>query len=127
SSDVYNRQNFNIETIFIHADKNRIARVLSNLLSNAIKFTTKGKIDIIVQNDNDGYITIKIRDYGTGIDKDILPRLFDKFVTGSASGTGLGLYICKNIIETHGGKIWTGYNQGTTFTFTLPISNHKMS
>ncbi|MDN5867958.1 MAG: ATP-binding protein [Candidatus Nitrosocosmicus sp.] len=127
SFDSYNGNNNNNETIFIHADKNRIARVLSNLLSNAIKFTTKGKIDIIVQNDNDGYITIKIRDYGTGIDKDILPRLFDKFVTGSASGTGLGLYICKNIIETHGGKIWTGYNQGTTFTFTLPISNHKMS
>lgn len=121
-SDSENNQN-NVKTMFIHADKNRITRVLSNLLSNSIKFTKNGEIDILLQK-SDGHLSVKIRDYGPGIDKDILPRLFDKFITGSLSGTGLGLYICKNLIEAHGGKIWASNNNdgiGSTFMFSLPI------
>ena len=71
----------------------------------------------------------KISDSGPGIDKEILPRLFDKFITGSPSGTGLGLYICKNIIEAHGGNIWAknnDENKGATFAFTLPIVTQKL-
>ena len=69
-------------------------------------------------------VFVKISDSGPGIDKAILPKLFDKFITDSPSGTGLGLYICKNIIEAHGGKIGAKNNnedKGATFTFTLPI------
>ena len=69
-------------------------------------------------------VFVKISDSGPGIDKAILPKLFNKFITGSPSGTGLGLYICKNIIEAHGGNIWAknnNENKGATFTFTLPI------
>jgi signal transduction histidine kinase len=69
-------------------------------------------------------VFVKISDSGPGIDKEVLPKLFNKFITGSPSGTGLGLYICKNITEAHGGNIWTknnNENKGATFTFTLPI------
>jgi signal transduction histidine kinase len=115
------------QTMFVYADKNRITRTLSNLLSNALKFTKNGKIDVTVQkNSDDDYLSIKIRDYGPGIDEAILPRLFGKFITGTSSGTGLGLYISKNIVEAHLGKLRAENNyeddrKGATFTFTLPI------
>jgi signal transduction histidine kinase len=114
--------------IFINADKTRITQVLSNLLSNSIKVTKMGVIEIQSETKCVDHISIKIRDYGPGIDKLLLPRLFDKFVTGTSAGTGLGLYICKNIIEAHRGKIWAENNHdnnGATFTFTLPINNRK--
>jgi signal transduction histidine kinase len=114
------------EAIYIYADKNRIIRVLYNLLSNSIKFTKHGRIDIMLEKNSD-HLTLKIRDYGAGMDENILPSLFGKFITTSPSGTGLGLYISKNIIEAHGGKIWAENNkdnQGATFTFTLPINYH---
>jgi signal transduction histidine kinase len=65
-----------------------------------------------------------MKDSGAGIDPEIFPRLFTKFATKSDVGTGLGLYICKNIVEAHGGKIWAENNYngiGATFYFTLPI------
>jgi signal transduction histidine kinase len=65
-----------------------------------------------------------VKDTGEGIAEEILPNLFSKFITYSNTGTGLGLYICKNIIESHGGKIWAENNydgKGATFRFTLPI------
>ena len=71
---------------------------------------------------NDVLITIK--DTGKGIDPEIFPRLFEKFATNSFSGTGLGLYISKAIIEAHGGRIWAENNKnekGATFNFTLPM------
>ena len=68
---------------------------------------------------------VSIRDRGTGIDSDILPRLFTKFTTKSSQGTGLGLYISKSIIEAHGGQIWAQNNfdedKGATFSFSLPL------
>ena len=95
---------------------------------NAIKFTKKGSITIVVKNTYN-IVFVKISDSGPGIDKEILPKLFDKFITGSPSGTGLGLYICKNIIEAHGGNIWAknnDENNGATFAFTLPIVAQKI-
>ena len=70
-----------------------------------MKFTKKGSITIVVKKTYN-MMFVKISDSGPGIDKAILPNLFNKFITGSPSGTGLGLYICKNIIEAHGGNIW---------------------
>ncbi len=113
-------------TVSIFADKSRITQVLSNLLSNSIKFTENGEIDIVIEEiSSNKEISIKIKDSGPGISKEVLPKLFEKFITGSPSGTGLGLYICKNIIKAHGGNIWAKNNQdniGVTFTFTLPIN-----
>jgi signal transduction histidine kinase len=98
--------------------------LILNLLSNAYKFTENGKI-IININKNDNQIYIKVQDNGQGIHHTILPRLFGKFATKSEIGTGLGLYISKNIVEAHGGKIWAENNsngRGSTFYFTLPIA-----
>jgi two-component system, OmpR family, sensor histidine kinase VicK len=140
------------QPIFIYADKNRIQQVISNLLSNALKFTENGIITITMErfkdnnnsnnNSNDDYddddnekqefVCIKIKDTGKGIDPEVLPRLFEKFATKSERGTGLGLYISKNIVEAHGGKIWGMNNKnnnnmyvenGAEFGFTLPLFN----
>jgi signal transduction histidine kinase len=116
------------EGIFIEADKNRINQVISNLLSNAIKFTDEGTVSIsAVPNTNQ--IVMSITDTGSGIDSEILPRLFTKFATKSRRGTGLGLFISKSIIEAHGGKIWGKNNcpegKGATFGFSLPFQNRN--
>jgi signal transduction histidine kinase len=126
----------NNNEIIVEADRNRISQVIHNLLDNAIKFTEKGSITIIVEtkkdntNNKQNEILISIKDTGTGIHPDILPKLFTKFVTKSPiPGTGLGLFISKCIIEMHDGKIWAINNKeldrekgiGSTFTFSLPI------
>ena len=113
--------------IFINADKNRIIQVLDNLLTNAIKFTKDGIVLISitwkrVENHTDTII-VRVKDTGTGIHPEVLPRLFLKFASSSEIGTGLGLFISKNIVEAHGGKIWGENNtdgKGTTFVFCLP-------
>lgn len=111
----------------VYADKMRISQVISNLLSNAAKFTQEGTVRInATRSYNDVLVTIN--DSGSGIAEDLLPRLFTKFATKSEKGTGLGLYISKNIIEAHGGVIWAQNNldgKGATFGFTLPLSEPK--
>jgi len=110
--------------IVLKADKDRLSEVMWNLLDNATKFTEKGSISIASRKENN-HITITVKDSGSGIDSDVLPKLFTKFVTKSEKGTGLGLYIAKSIIEAHGGKIWAESNKdgkGATFTFTLPLT-----
>ena len=110
------------EGIFIEADRGRINQVISNLLSNAIKFTNEGTVSVAAVPNNTE-IVVSISDTGIGIDSEILPRLFTKFATKSTTGTGLGLFISKSIIEAHGGKIWGENNddKGATFAFSLPI------
>jgi signal transduction histidine kinase len=116
--------------ILLHADKSRIAEVISNLLSNAVKFTANGTITISAEkdkNNNDSernWVIVNVKDTGQGIDVDMLPRLFTKFASKSYHGTGLGLFISKGIVEAHGGKIWAKNNVdgiGATFSFSLPI------
>ena len=139
------------EHIFIEADKERLTQVIDNILDNAFKFTdAEGSVTVTIvkqeahspprkpqlgehieqrqrdlgQQKQQQYANIIIRDTGTGIDPQILPRLFSKFATKSHRGTGLGLHISKNIIEAHGGKIWAennGNGKGATFTIALPL------
>ena len=120
--------------ILIVADKVRVGRVISNLLNNAIKFTSKGEITISVielkdnnNNDDDddgnGEIQVNIKDTGTGLSPAILPKLFSKFVSTDSGGTGLGLFVSRNIVEAHGGKIQAQNNDdgiGAMFSFTIP-------
>ena len=131
---IHNNQSNNSK-IFAFADKNRIQQVIFNLLDNASKFTEKGEINLSIEKYNDSnYAKIRIQDTGTGIDAGILSRLFEKFATKSERGTGLGLYTSKNIVEAHGGRIWTENNnnnnnttndsKGTVFLFTLPLTNY---
>lgn len=109
------------DKMYVEADRDRITQVISNLIHNAIKFTSKGTI-LITSKRIGNEIIVSIHDNGPGIDPQILPILFSKFATKSDKGTGLGLYICKNIIEAHDGKIWVENNtdhDGTTFSFSL--------
>lgn len=111
------------ENIFVKADKGRLTQVLSNILDNALKFTKEGNIIISTKKSKNEELMVSIKDSGTGIDPEILPQLFKKFATKSEQGTGLGLFISKNIIEAHGGIMWGENNSesnGSTFYFTLP-------
>src|SRR5215217_1390320 len=112
---------------FVVADKRRISQVLSNLVSNALKFTKSGTVSVSIEEvKNDDYnkeFIAAVKDTGTGIDSDIMPQLFTKFVSKSQTGTGLGLFISKSIVEAHGGRIWAENNpdgKGVTFRFSLP-------
>lgn len=123
----YDNHNSNL---IVYADKNRIIQVISNLIDNSIKFIqNEGIISVSLEKIDDGYdkmVIVSVKDAGSGIDKDIMPRLFEKFATKSFQGTGLGLFISKGIIEAHDGKIWAENNKdgkGATFSFTLPINN----
>jgi signal transduction histidine kinase len=101
--------------LMVEWDKERLNQVIFNLLDNAFRFTKEAtavdkqkKGEIIVSCDvfNNDYAVVKVNDNGLGIDSEILPKLFTKFASKSKNGTGLGLYICKNIIESFGGRIW---------------------
>jgi PAS domain S-box-containing protein len=111
------------EDIFVTADRARLTQVILNLFNNAIKFTDEGVITISIQKIDDT-VLVKVRDTGKGISNSILPKLFTKFVT-SKTGTGLGLFISKKIVEAHGGNMWAMNNaegSGATFTFTIPAN-----
>ena len=156
--DHYREQiaNGNLELVYepgdsitlVEADRRRLGQVISNLLNNAIKFTKEGTVTVssmIKRKERDrdsskegvgttttaAEVVVAVKDTGTGIDPELMPRLFTKFATKSYQGTGLGLFISKSIIEAHGGKIWAENNnssnnrkqQGATFYFTLPVMN----
>ena len=134
----YKTSDENNKDVVIDADKSRITQVILNLLNNAIKFTEEGIISIKIQaageNNKDGTIIVSIKDTGDGIDPEIMPRLFQKFATKSDKGTGLGLFICKSIIEAHDGRMWAENNanvtlekrtRGATFYFSLPVINES--
>jgi signal transduction histidine kinase len=84
-------------------------------------------VDLKKEEEGKEQAIVSIKDTGNGISKEVLPKLFSKFTTSdSSSGTGLGLYICKNIIQAHGGKIWAENDpdgKGAIFRFTLPIAH----
>ena len=135
--------NNNESHLLVEADRERISQVISNLLNNAVKFTKEGNISINVLKkigrkgkgkevdiqEEQEVVIVNIKDTGTGIDSEILPRLFTKFASKSdTGGTGLGLFISKSIVEAHGGEIWAKNNvsderleKGATFAFSLPI------
>jgi signal transduction histidine kinase len=115
------------DSIKFTGDKTRIFQVFSNLLNNALKFTDSGTIIINAQENHETHeAIITIKDSGTGIDPEIMSTMFSKFITKSKKGVGLGLYIAKNIVEAHGGKI-DAYNnvneKGATFIVTLPLNS----
>jgi signal transduction histidine kinase len=121
--------------IYVDVDRGRVGQVISNLITNALKFTEQGSVTVAIDKKisegNNNQVMVSVKDTGAGIDPEILPRLFTKFATKSDEGTGLGLYISKSIIETHGGKIWAENNdknvdsevrRGAIFFFTLPLT-----
>ena len=132
-SDVQLQMSLNTEPgLSIYADRMRLTQVMNNIVGNALKFTSKGSV--IVETSKSGgehgdEVKIRVSDTGAGIAPDVLPRIFGKFVThggtiNNQQGSGLGLFISKSIIETHGGRISASNNPdgvGSTFTITLPV------
>ena len=114
-----------LELPSIEADPSRLKRVFVNLISNALKHTYNGTILIKAEAD-EGFIKVTVKDTGSGISPEDMPHIWERYYKGkhSETGTGLGLFICKFIIESHGGKIWaeSELGKGTEFTFTLPLS-----
>ena len=122
------------EDINIEADRDRLVQVIRNLLDNALKFTTQNQQMIFVsidknkegkEEEEEEEVIVSVKDTGEGISDKVLYKLFTKFATSDpTTGTGLGLYICKKIIEAHGGRIWGVNNldgKGALFKFTLPV------
>jgi signal transduction histidine kinase len=138
--------------LMVLIDRNRIVQVLNNLISNALWSVTYGsdrnkdlKINGVKGEDgNERYIEVStqidslhnrvivtVTDNGEGISQDVFPKLFTKFATKNDRGLGLGLYICRGIVEAHGGTIWAENKQvdktnvsGAAFRFSLPIGGH---
>jgi two-component system nitrogen regulation sensor histidine kinase NtrY len=113
--------NIAFDSAFIQADKDQLLRILNNLVSNAIQSITKeGQISLAVSEDTEHYI-VSVKDNGIGIDEDTKQKIFQPNFSTKSYGTGLGLSMCKRIIEQHGGKIWfdSETNKGTTFYFTI--------
>ena len=112
----------------VYGDENRIVQILQNLFSNAQKFTEQGRVICRAFSDNT-HLQVSVTDQGVGIASEDLDKVFDKFkqvgdtLTDKPSGTGLGLPICKEIIENHGGEIWASSEpgKGSTFSFSLPL------
>jgi len=121
--------NFRNTETRVLVDQNLIDRVLTNLVANAIRFTPKGKEVFISCSEIDGFAHIAVEDQGTGIPENEISTVFERFrqlKSGGAKnkgGSGLGLTICKAIVEIHGGKIWAeNSGHGSIFVFTLPLA-----
>ena len=116
-------------TYLVNADESRIAEVLTNLIDNAIKYTDEGNVDVEIEADQT-FVTIKIHDTGIGISEQNQKHLFEKFyrvdseLTREKGGTGLGLYIARNLVEMYGGSVWveSSPQKGSTFAFKLPLA-----
>jgi signal transduction histidine kinase len=134
---IYNEKKFIVENkidenIFIKADKQQLGEVFSNLISNAVKYSPPGGTITIDAHDNDGdFVTVSIMDFGDGLTYEQIDHIFDEFYKTDESrhdleSSGLGLSICKRIVEKHGGRIWvksSGLGKGSTFYFTIPKSS----
>ena len=110
--------------VIVKGDRSKIFQVISNLLCNAEKFTDSGTISVSVIDDlSKKSAIVSVEDTGKGVDKEMVPKLFTKFSAKSEHGTGLGLYICKNIVEAHGGSIWFDETKnGARFSFSVPLA-----
>jgi CheY-like chemotaxis protein len=118
---------FKARAFHVRGDVTRLRQVFWNLLSNAIKFSDNGRIEVRTTNDSSGSLRAVVTDTGIGMDDDVVGRLFTPFerhtASSSRSGLGLGLAICKGIIDAHNGRIWAtsaGVGRGSMFEVELP-------
>ena len=135
---IYNNKGFNIENkidenIYVKADKIRLCEVFNNLIVNAVKYSQYGNSVTLDAFEDGEFVTVSILDSGIGMTEEQIRYIFDEFYKADESrhdsySTGLGLPICKSIVEKHGGKIWaesSGLGKGSTFYFTVPIGSKK--
>jgi signal transduction histidine kinase/ActR/RegA family two-component response regulator len=118
------------DPVWLDADPVRLAQVISNLLNNAAKYTERGGHIWLIAEEENGRVVIQVRDTGAGLDADLLPRIFEIFtqaersIDRSQGGLGIGLTVCKSLVEMHGGTISArseGPGRGSEFTVRLPI------
>lgn len=119
------------QPVVVHADSERIEQVLTNLLSNALKYSPPDAAVVLRLRTRGSEAVVSVADCGEGIPRDALPHLFERFYRvpgiqvqyGSGVGMGLGLYLCRELVERHGGRIWaeSESSTGSTFAFTLPL------
>ena len=119
----------------VWADSDKFEQIVTNLVDNAIKYSKEGsEVNITAGflKENDNFIEIKVKDYGVGIPKEYLPKIFNKFsridnpLTRQAEGTGLGLYITKSLVENMGGTIEVESSEkGSTFSVSLPVATYE--
>ena len=119
----------------VYIDKERVLLVLQNLVDNAIKYTPEfGKIEIIIEKKGDDFLEVSVKDNGVGVPEEDKVKLFTKFFRATnvmrmqTEGSGLGLFIARNIIEEHKGKIYVESEEGrgTKISFTLPLKDSKI-
>lgn len=122
------------EDIQVYADENMLKSIIRNLATNALKFTSKGgKITIVAMSGNDNGVEVSIMDTGIGMNNDMLDKLFrlDEYTsrkgTDGELSTGLGLLLCKDFVEKHGGEIWAESEVGKGSVFHFNIPNHSVS
>jgi len=121
------------EEMMLHADMDKIGNVINNLIGNAAKYSKKESLIAIKCEIQKDYLVVSVEDEGIGIKEDDIPKLFDRFYrvessdTKTIAGFGVGLYICAEVIQRHGGKIWaeSKLGKGSTFYFSLPIANDQ--
>ena len=119
----------------VRADKGRFAQVMGNLVSNACKYSAQGSVTKVTAFHASRFVQINVSDTGIGMSEDEQAKLFTKFFradnssTRDVPGTGLGLFICKYLVESHGGEIWveSQIGKGSTFSMTLPAAAPKTS
>ena len=119
----------------VEGDEQALSQVVANLLHNAIKFSEQGSKIAVSASKMDSKLLTQVTDEGAGITGEIVPHLFERFYRGHSSmmpdacGTGLGLHICKQIVEAHGGQIWVKSEPGTgsTFSFTIPLPQSELA
>ena len=118
----------------VTADRRRIGQVFGNLLDNAARLSPESSVILVTGAREGVHVAVSVIDQGRGVTAERLPHLFRKFPrpedreAGGVEGSGLGLPICKGILEAHGGRIWAeseGIDRGTRFTFTLPIAEES--
>lgn len=118
----------------VQGDVQALGQVVTNLLHNAVKFSPRGSKITIRVSGQDGKLLTQVTDQGTGIPRESVPCLFEKFyrahtpVTRAVRGLGLGLYLCKQIVEAHGGQIWVDSepDRGSIFSFTIPLASTRV-
>jgi signal transduction histidine kinase len=115
--------------LMVTGDQQRLEQVLYNILSNAVKYSPDGKRVLVSVSKADGTVTIQVRDFGVGIPEDEQLNIFERFyrtrgTSRTISGFGLGLYISRDIIKRHNGRIWVQSEEnGTSFFISLPVHN----
>ena len=112
--------------LWVSVDRDRLLQTVSNLVGNAIKFTPSGGTVTLAAERDETRVTVSVTDTGPGIAEEDVPKLFKKFsqLDRAEGGLGLGLYIAKSIVESHGGTMWADsiVGHGSSFRFTLPLA-----